>query len=151
MSVFDILRDGVNLVEVAGRYTEMSPSGGAYVGRCPHPDHEDKNPSFNVYADGRFRCYGCGWHGDAADFWAGVNGIEPGSRAALDLAREFGIELPDVDPEKQKKAEERRRREAEYLENAKKAYDALQQNPDVIQWWQRRGFDGGLTDLCGDY
>jgi DNA primase len=75
MSAFDVLRERINLVEVAGRHTDLRLSGRAYVGRCPRPDHEDNNPSFHVYSDGRFHCYGCGWHGDATDFWAGVKGV----------------------------------------------------------------------------
>lgn len=82
------------------------------VGRCPHSDHEDRNPSFCVYPDRRFHCYGCGWPGDATDLWAAVNGIEPDIGAALDLARELGVELPDADPEAQRLAEAQRQQEA---------------------------------------
>ncbi len=144
MSVFGFLRERVDLAELAGRHTDLRPSGRALVGRCPRPDHEDRTPSFHVYADRRFHCYGCGWHGDATDLWAAVNGIEPGVGAALDLARQFGIEPPDVEPEAQGLAEARRRKEAEYLEDAERGHDALRQNPDVAEWWERRGFDESL-------
>lgn len=143
MSVFESLRDRVDLAEVAGRHTELRPSGGASVGRCPHPDHDDENPSFYVY-DARFFCYGCGWRGDVADLWAGVSNTKPGIDAALDLARELGIELPSVDPEAQKKAEKRRRKEAEYLEEAERGHAALRRHPDVAEWWERRGFGEDL-------
>jgi DNA primase len=153
VSVFEVVRERVELVELAGQYTELRPAGRAHVGRCPHPDHEDKNPSFHVYPDNRFRCYGCGWRGDVTDLWAGVNGIESGIEAALDLAREFGIEVPGSDPEAQRKVKDRRRLEVEYLEKAGRGHDALQQNPEVAAWWEGRGFDENLRQrfLLGAY
>ena len=65
-------------------------------------------------------------------------------KAVLDLAREYGIELPDLDPEAQKLTEERRRREAEYLEEAEEAHQALAQAPEVAEWWEQRRFDEDL-------
>ena len=144
MNPFEIVREQIDLVELAREYTEMRPSGRAYVGSCPHSDHEDRTPSFHVYPDRRFRCYGCGFRGDATDLWATVNGVESGMMAVLDLARAYEVELPDLDPEAQKLGEERRRREAEYHEEAEKAHQALQQHPDVAQWWEQRGFGEDL-------
>ena len=144
MSVFGFLRERVDLAELARRYTDLRQSGRALVGRCPHPDHKDRTPSFHVYPDGRFHCYGCGWHGDVTGLWAAVNGIGPGIEAALDLAREFGIKLPDAEPEAQDLAEARRRREAELLDEAVGAHAALAEDPDVAEWWANRGFDGEL-------
>ena len=140
MNAFEILRERVDLVEVAGRLTEMRPSGGGHVGRCPLPDHEDRDPSFHVYPDGRFHCFGCRRHGDVTDLWAAVRGIEPGIAAALDLAREYGVELPGADPNTRRLAEERRRKEAEYLEEAEAAHDALARHPKLAKWWEGRGF-----------
>ncbi len=144
MSVFETLRGEVDLLALAGRHTEMRPSGRAYVGRCPCPDHEDRNPSFHVYPDRRFRCYGCGRHGDVVDLWALAKGVEPGIAAALDLAKEFEIVLPAADAEDQRQAEERRRLEAEYLEEAERAHGALARHPDVTDWWEGRGFGEDL-------
>ncbi len=59
--------------EVARRYTHLRRSGRTFVGLCPI--HTEKNPSFHVYPDGHFHCYGCGAHGDAADLVAAVEGI----------------------------------------------------------------------------
>jgi DNA primase len=153
MNPFEIIRARVDLAEIAEKYTELHQSGKACVGRCPRPDHEDRDPSFYVYPDRRFHCYGCGWHGDVTDLWTVVHGVESGIKAALNLARECGIELPGIDPEARKLAEERQQRESEYLENAKKAHDALREAPDVIEWWKRRGFDEELRQrfLLGEH
>jgi CHC2-type zinc finger protein len=45
------------------------PSCGRVMMRCNFPDHPDRTPSmcWNL-ATGKFRCYGCGRHGDAIDY-----------------------------------------------------------------------------------
>jgi hypothetical protein len=44
-------------------------SGGNYIGNCPHPDHDDRHPSFSVHElDRVFNCFACGFKGDAVDF-----------------------------------------------------------------------------------
>ena len=58
------LRETVNLKEIVERHTKLTPAGrNEWTGRCPHPDHEDKNPSFRLYQhkDGSFSfwCFGC--------------------------------------------------------------------------------------------
>ena len=147
-SVFETLRGEVDLAQLASRYTELRPSGRASVGRCPHPGHEDQSPSFHVYADCRFYCFGCRWHGDVTDFWAGVKGLNPGLEAALDLAREYGVSVPDMGAEAQEEAQEeaenRRRLEAKYLEQATECHEALSRHPEIAEWWTKRGFSEEL-------
>ena len=116
-----------------------------HVGRCPHPDHEDENPSFHVYPDGRFHCYGCGWHGDVTDLWSLVKGVPPGIEAALDLAREYEITLPELGAEAQKNARIRRSLEAQHAAQALEAHERLAHHPEVGEWWERRSFD---EELC---
>jgi len=72
MSIFETLQGHVDLAELAGRFTNLRVSGDKLKGRCPFPDHEDSSPSFYVYTDGHFRCYGCARRGDVVDLWAGV-------------------------------------------------------------------------------
>jgi len=37
--------------------------------QCPMPNHNDKSPSFVLYPDNSFHCYGCGANGqNAIDF-----------------------------------------------------------------------------------
>jgi DNA primase len=146
MSIFEILRQRLDLPELAGRFTELKPSGRAVVGRCPHPDHDDEHPSFYVYDDHTFHCYGCRWRGDVTDLWAAVKGLRPGIEAGLDLAREFGVDLPTVSAEAKEKAERRRQQEAEYLKQAQEYHAALSQHPSVVEWWEGRAFDEGLRE-----
>ena len=146
MSIFEELREQVDLAELAARYTDLQPSRRALVGCCPNPDHDDEHPSFYVYPDARFFCYGCRWHGDVTDLWAAVKGLRPGTEAGLDLAREFGVDLPTVSAEAKEKAERRRQQEAEYLKQAEEYHEALLRYPNVANWWEGRGFYEGLRE-----
>ncbi|MDQ3302563.1 MAG: CHC2 zinc finger domain-containing protein, partial [Actinomycetota bacterium] len=140
VSVFELIREGVDLVAVADRHLDLVRSGNTVKCRCPYPDHEDKDPSFYLYPDRRFHCYGCGRHGDVVDFWAVVKGLRPGIEAALDLAQEYGICLPQLDPEARRKFAERRDTEARYAAKAKEAHERLSLHPEVAAWWDGRGF-----------
>jgi DNA primase len=146
MNSFEMLRERIDLSELAGHHTELKPCGQALVGCCPHPDHEDESPSFHIYDGRRFHCYGCMWHGDVTDLWAALKGLKPGMEAARDLAREFGVDLPTVSAEAKEKAERRRNLEADYLARAQEHHAALFRHPSVVEWWEGRGFDEGLCE-----
>jgi DNA primase len=146
VSIFEELREQVDLAELAARYTDLQPSRRALVGCCPNPDHDDEHPSFYVYPDARFFCYGCRWHGDVTDLWAAVKGLRPGTEAALDLAREYSVDLPTASAEAKEKAERRRNLEADYLARAQEHHEALLRYPSVANWWEGRGFYEGLRE-----
>ena len=57
----------LDIISVAGRFTELTGSGDKPKGRCPL--HEEKTASFYVYADSqRWRCYGaCASGGDVIE------------------------------------------------------------------------------------
>lgn len=41
----------------------LVPSGDRWVSLCPFKAHKDSKPSFVVYKDGSYHCFGCGAHG----------------------------------------------------------------------------------------
>ncbi|RLB83102.1 MAG: hypothetical protein DRH17_03345 [Deltaproteobacteria bacterium] len=68
-----VIRDSVDLVSVAeAAGVELKRSGNRHVGLCPF--HADETPSFTVFPDGHFHCFGCGEHGDAIDFIQRLHG-----------------------------------------------------------------------------
>jgi len=146
MSIFETLREHVVLSELAEQSTELKVSGNKLRGRCPFPDHQDDTPSFYIYPDERFYCFGCRRHGDVTDFWASSKGIEPGIAAALDLARECGVEPPERDPETQRKVQERREKEDLHLKQAQACHNALSRLENIVEWWEGRGFDKELRE-----
>ncbi len=54
------------------------------------PFHPDRTPSLKIYADG-YHCFGCGAHGDAADFIAKLFDLKP-LEAARAIAHRFGLD-----------------------------------------------------------
>ncbi len=92
----DKVKEGTRIELVAAGYGEFRMvANGQMLGRCVSPHHEDKTPSMTVYTgEQRFRCYGCGEHGDVLDL---VMLAEPGMElwvAMLSLSQRYGIELP---------------------------------------------------------
>ena len=49
------------------------------------PLHGEKTPSMCFFPDGKWHCFGCGAHGDAADLYAALHGVSIGE--ALQLLR----------------------------------------------------------------
>lgn len=56
-----------DILKIIGSCVHLDRHGKNYVGFCPL--HSEKTPSFTVDPEAQtFRCFGCGVHGDAADF-----------------------------------------------------------------------------------
>ena len=89
------VKSGVRIEQAAQSYGEFRMVGdGRLLGRCISPHHEDKTPSMSVYAgEGRFRCFGCGEHGDVIDLVVLAEGCETWEALVL-LSTRYGIELP---------------------------------------------------------
>jgi DNA primase len=141
-SVFEILRGEIaieRLIETNGHRKALCVS------------HSEKDPSMHVYED-HVHCYGCGFHGDVVDVWAVQRGIERPIEAALDLAREFNVSLPEMNAESRQKAEEHRQKETDTLETARLAHAAMEEHRhQAREWWEYRGFcaDSRQTFLLG--
>ena len=85
------IRDRVDLVELAGRFVALKPSGRNHKGLCPF--HDEKTPSFNVNADRQvFHCFGCGAGGNAFTFLMRHENLTF-PEAARELGRAVGIEV----------------------------------------------------------
>jgi DNA primase len=132
VSIFETLRDCVSVEQVAG---------GRVGEKVLCPAHADNNsPNLHIYGD-HVHCFACGFHGDVVDLWQVIHGFERAIEAALDLAREFGVELPDQSPQGRKEAEQRRSKEETYLKQARACHRALDTHQNVREWLEKRGFD----------
>jgi DNA primase len=95
-SFLDELRIRTPLAAVVGRRVRLARSGRQWKGCCPF--HGEKTPSFYVYEDGHYHCFGCGAHGDAIGFVMQSEGA--GFMDAVErLAAEAGLEVPKPSPE----------------------------------------------------
>lgn len=74
--------------------TRLECSGDTWKGRCPIPTHEDRTPSFVVYPNARWTCFGkCGRSGDIYTLIGLVFGLERFRDQVRVLADYFGKEL----------------------------------------------------------
>jgi DNA primase len=136
--MFEVLRDRVGLDLIVS-------ANGSGKARCVSPGHQDETPSIHLYDD-HVHCFSCHFRGDITTVWAAIRGFDKPIDAALDLAREFGIELPEASPEASQKARERRDKEDLYLQQAKACHEALARHRHVTEWWEARGFGQELRE-----
>jgi len=118
------VRSLADAVALIGAKVKLRKAGASYVGLCPF--HEDREGSFRVYGDEkRFRCYGCGEHGDLFSFLERLE-RKPFPAVVTDLAAALGI----VVPAEQVSAEERcaRRERVRLLSGCEAAASHWQRN-----------------------
>ena len=77
-------------------------------------DHDDRNPSFYIFPDNRFKCFGCGESGDSIDFVQKLYGL-----SFKDTLKHLEIEQGTITPEI-KKDIQKCKRKAELLREFKK-------------------------------
>jgi DNA primase len=121
------VRDATDLVELAGRYTELRRAGtDRMVGRCPL--HDERTPSFTISpAKQLFKCFGCDAGGDALSLVRLKEGLD--FPAALEfLAQRAGVQLEDEDPGIEARRA-RRARELVPLDRAAAFYAAHLRSP----------------------
>jgi hypothetical protein len=81
--------------EIARRYTEAKPLGGAWFdAHCPLPDHHDPDASFYIYPPGLWWCFECDRGGDVVDLEFLCGGYHSLGEAIVTLKEEFDVELP---------------------------------------------------------
>jgi hypothetical protein len=130
-SVFEVLREQLSPSEILG--TEIGKEAFCLF-------HDDKGrPNMRLYPSHAY-CFSCGAYADVVSVWAKKRGIESQLEAAFDLAREFGIQTPNMSAESKQKAEEKRAREETLLEEARKMHDSAERIEAVREWWGGRGF-----------
>jgi DNA primase len=135
VSIFETLRDRVSVEQVAGGRV------GEKVFCLAHADNN--TPNLHIYED-HVHCFACDFHADVVALWQLKHGFERPIEAALDLAREFGVEVPEQSPQARKEAEERRSKEEIHLKQARACHRDLDKHQNVRQWWEDRGFDEEL-------
>ena len=84
----DEVRSRVSLASLVGRDATLERRGRLYVACCPF--HAEKTPSFTIYEDGHYHCYGCQAHGDAIDYIRQRDGLDFRAAVAA-LAAEAGM------------------------------------------------------------
>ncbi len=73
MKIFHKIKefDLVSIIE--GEGIKLVKQGNNHLGLCPF--HQDGQPSFYIFEDGHYHCFGCSDHGDALDFIQKLRGL----------------------------------------------------------------------------
>lgn len=70
------------------------------LNRCSCPLHQEKTPSFTVFNDERFTCFGCGEYGDVIQLYAKLENLSTG-QAIRQLAARIGLKGKPSPPRRQ--------------------------------------------------
>ena len=90
-SFINSLIERVDIVEVVGGRVQLKKAGSNHVGLCPF--HDEKTPSFHIYPDGQYHCFGCEAHGTTLGFLMAIDNL-PFPEAVESLAATLGLEVP---------------------------------------------------------
>ena len=144
--VFEMLKAEVDLAEVVGRFTELEDHGVLKSCLCPLKEQSSGNPAFKIYGDS-FYCFSCEAWGDVVSFWRLMHDFPSNWAAAQDLAREYGIELPQSDPEALRRYEERRQKVHMWACTANRNRETLLKQGSPISQQAREYLSGrGFTE-----
>ena len=128
------LRARSPLEPLVSRRVRLQRRGKLRVGCCPF--HGEKTPSFTVYPDEHFHCFGCSAHGDAIGFVMRAEGLD--FQAAVEwLAAEASMgeeAISSTERARRDRAAAEARRRAEAASDAKQA----EEDADSIAYVQRR-------------
>ncbi|MDA8408562.1 MAG: AAA family ATPase [Deltaproteobacteria bacterium] len=73
---FEYVKDRLPIGKAIVVLTGVDPAGKKKI-NCPFPDHQDNDPSFNIYDKGKkFKCHGCGKGGSVIDFLMQYHGVD---------------------------------------------------------------------------
>jgi len=138
---FQLIKNSVTLPEAIAKL-DLGSINSSKKFFCPHhDDRRGENPNAHYFEDAeRYHCFNCGTGGDVIDLWAAGTGTAPGAEAVYSLGEAFGINLPERDPELERRVKERRDWEAAYLMGARELYEALGEHaPEVRRPAHRAG------------
>jgi DNA primase len=136
------LKERVNILDVAGRYTDLKRRGKEYVGLCPF--HQEKTPSFTIDPDnGIYHCFGCAAGGSVVDFIMAAEGLT--LKDAMQKLEQIAGGKTTPKPPKPKKAETPPPDYEQYIRTCRARYkDSL-----GAKYMRERGFPDGVADWCG--
>lgn len=71
----DLIKSRIDLADLVGSYGHQLTRSGRNLKTCC-PFHQESTPSFVIYEDGHFHCFGCNEHGDALSFVMQAEGVD---------------------------------------------------------------------------
>jgi DNA primase len=146
MSVFNIIKNKVQILDVIGQHVLLRKAGNYWKGSCPF--HSEKTASFTVSPHREiFYCFGCQETGDVISF---VSKIEHCSQieAVKFLAERYGLELPEnFSTETTESFDEKKRYFALCSVVANWCHDKLLESPQIMDYVLQRGINHDEINL----
>jgi DNA primase len=145
----DDIRARIQISDVVGRRVswdkrKSNPGRGDFWACCPF--HGEKTPSFHAEnRKGRYHCFGCGVSGDHFTFLVEQEGLSF-PEAVAQLAAEAGLQMPDRDPDAEKREAERASLH-DVMEKAAQFFEAALQGHDggkARAYLRERGVSGDM-------
>ena len=143
------LRLKTDIYDIVSTYVTLKKRGRTYVGLCPF--HNEKTPSFTVYADTQsFYCFGCGAGGEAITFMKRIENLDY-IDAVKALAQRAGMQMPDESSYDDSLAKKRRRILEINRESAKffNSYMMSDEGRDGHEYFRNRGLSENTIKRFG--
>jgi DNA primase len=114
------------IVDVVRQYVALKKAGKSFKGLCPF--HDDHDPSLKVHPGKQiYKCFACGAGGNAIGFVMEMEGWSF-PEAVRKLADQYGVEVPEQDPEAAERARKKRRSRDRYFEITGMAAEFFENN-----------------------
>lgn len=91
-SFIDELKARNPIHDVVSRYVDLKRAGSNYKANCPF--HSERTPSFVVFANDSYHCFGCGAGGDVITFIMQIENLDYPDAIRF-LADRAGLDIPD--------------------------------------------------------
>ena len=135
--IIERVKEENDIADVISEYVTLKKSGKNFSGLCPF--HNEKSPSFSVSEDKQiFKCFGCGEAGNVISFIMKIrnlNFVEALKYLADRVNISIDFKTGGKDPREEKKKLLRRINK----ETARYYFANLQKNPDIKEYFFRRG------------
>ena len=95
---FQTVRQGLDFFEVLAHFGFETKANGKHQVKIHCPFHDDANPSCGINLDKKvFNCFSCQAKGNVLDFFAMMEGLEPGKPRELRKAALLAVEVFGID------------------------------------------------------
>lgn len=149
-SFINNLVERVDIADVVGGRVRLKKAGGNQIGLCPF--HEEKTPSFHVYGDGHYHCFGCGAHGTTLGFLMEMDGLTF-PEAVESLAAFAGVDVPREQSERRANSREKTEPLYGVLTAAEEKFRGWLRNhaegPEAAAYLKNRGVSGEIVQQFG--
>jgi hypothetical protein len=144
---WDAIKAKISIVEViAGAGVPLRRKGNVHEACCPF--HNERTPSFKVYDDGHYHCFGCGAHGDAIDFVMEMDGCTVGEAIERIGAGDVQMDKRTEQAITQRQQERERERE-EGIARARQRWESAQPATEANPYLASKGIEPHMARAEG--